>query len=465
MTALTLEITSVAHDGRGIGFMPGGEGRGKAVFVPGALPGQTVACSLIRENRAWAEGRLVEVVADAEMRRAADCPHAAACGGCAWRSMEYSQQLGWKSRLALEAMSRIGGLDRERLNSVVSPIQASPLLNEYRNKLQLAFGPDDAGMLALGFRKRASHSVVALENCPAAEAGALNIISRIATLTRQSGLAPWDGKSGFLRFLILRHGHAHGRLAWHALCVTSRGSKEERRKTRRLAEQALRDCADLAAFVHEESGLGSMRAIGQNRVFALSSAGAGANDAGNLELGLGGRYFQLDVASFFQVNTQSAEILANLAREMDGQCASHQMLLDLCCGVGAPGLLLARRYQATHGIETDRRAVQAYRINARGLATCAQADVAKFRPQARKWGTILADPPRQGLGAAAIQNLLAAAPGNIIYISCNPATLARDSALLNSRYRLDRFAMVDLFPHTPHVECCTLWTSKAQAAE
>ena len=186
------------------------------------------------------------------------------------------------------------------------------------------------------------------------------------------------------------------------------------------------------------------------------------------------RLFALDAASFFQVNTRAAQNLARLARDMlrqtRGGAENGAALLDLYCGAGAPGQLLAPDYERLLGVEYDKRAVALARRNAEraGLARCRYeaGDAAVLLDRLRRerrgpgWDTVLADPPRAGLAPRVLDGLLALRPQHILYISCNPATLARDANGLRTRYRLERLTAVDLFPHTPHLECLSLWRFK-----
>lgn len=164
----------------------------------------------------------------------------------------------------------------------------------------------------------------------------------------------------------------------------------------------------------------------------------------------------MDVGSFFQVNTAASQILAEKVAEADALCPGHGRLLDLFCGVGAPGLLLADRYKLVEGVEKDGRAIELARKNARDSGKWICADAGRFSLQTRP-DTVLLDPPRQGVPKPLLGRICQAAPESIIYISCNPATLARDARMLGERFQLVSMAPVDMFPHTPHVEVCSLW--------
>lgn len=460
---ISLSITSLAHDGRGIAFLTNDNGRGKAVFVAGALPGQKAFCRIIREKKNFAEAELVDILEDLPGRQQALCPHQAHCGGCPLQPLAYASQLQWKENLAMEALARIGGLPAHIVDPVWERPIPSPHLRSYRNKIEFAFGGPD---LVLGMRQRNSHAVFSLENCALVDDAANQIARACADMARHKDLPAYmPGKGGFWRFLILRKGFPpeSDAPAWYAICLTSPGNRRQRASVRRLGEQLMAAQPGLAAFIHEERSRRDGAAIGEKRVLSL---GRTADQPVEMRMRLLGKEFSLDPVSFFQVNDGGARELALLAASMTPD--SGEGMLDLYSGVGAPGLLLAHRFSHVVGVECDRRAVAFANANAQAFnlshAAYQLGDTAAFLEKISsspgRWTTVLADPPRAGLDAraiAAIQNLR---PHNIVYISCNPATLARDAAILDKTHELARFASVDLFPHTPHLECCALWRAR-----
>lgn len=497
---LTLTVDSLAHDGRGIARLPetghNGEvrGSGTAVFVSGALPGQIVRARVVRRKTRLVEADLLDVLRPAPDAVPALCPHQRICGGCPLQIMPYPAQLRWKENLALAALARIGHLDRDMLTAVLEPPHPSPERTAFRNKMEFAFGRDAGGNLILGQRRRGGAGVIAVPGCVLLPAGAQDILAAARRSAEQSGLAPYAapparrgpgrdknahaaGPHGFWRFLVLRSGRREDDPAprWWALCVTSPGGADGRAAARALGEELLGGFPDLAAFVHEERQSPDALAAGERRVLCLNGRGGEDPQAALLHLPLGDCLFALDAASFFQVNTRAAQNLARLAQDMlrqtRGGAENGASLLDLYCGVGAPGQLLAPDYDRLLGLECDKRAVALARRNAErgGLTRCryeagdAAALLDRLRRERRGpgWDTVLADPPRAGLAPRVLDGLLALRPQTILYISCNPATLARDADGLQARYSLERLAAVDLFPHTPHLECLSLWRLKS----
>ena len=497
---LELALDGLSHDGRGIGHLPRPEppdGRGIAVFVAGGLPGQFVRCRVLRRKPRFLEAGLVEVLRGAPEESPPLCPHhaagdARACGGCPLQTMPYGRQLEWKARLARDALTRIGGLDAGLLGTAWEGTLPSPALDGFRNRMTFAFGPA-AGGLILGQRSRGGADVVPTPDCALLPPGGRELLAEVQEAAAASGLAAWrasgrrGGKSsggrGFWRFLTLRQGRMPGMETprWWAVCLTSPGNRAERAAVRALGERllGLGGASSLGGFIHEERRQDDALAIGERRILCMDCQGAENPDAAILCLPLGGRSFALDAASFFQVNTGAAALLAHAVQKMAP--ASGHGLLDLYCGVGAPGQLLAPRFETVLGLEADNRAVALARRNAveAGLPGCryVAGDAGELlqqlaaggpppgMPAAKlpRWDTVLLDPPRAGLAPGAVESLLRMAPVQLVYVSCNPATLARDAARLSAAYTLERLTAVDLFPHTPHLECCSLWRRKASA--
>lgn len=569
---ITVDITSLSHDGRGIARLApaDGQGRGTVVFVAHALPGQRVVARVTRSKSSFIEAEKHDLLCEAPDAATPICPHHADCGGCPLQTMPYERQLFWKRTIALDSLSRIGGLDRTRLESLLGPVAASPAPTRFRNKMEFAFGPEAAagaaqgGELRLGLRRRNGRDVVAVPDCALVPAEALHMVSMVGDLAAKSGLAAYvppdtrpdfradsrpgtrpntrpgtdprknGGRNhprgqarrtpsyyspkqetaapGFWRFFVVRRGLAADLRTprWWALCITSPGDTHQRAIVRALGREVLAAFPQLAAFIHEERATADAFAFGEKRVQTLDATGNENPGAARLFQPLNGSFFALDAASFFQVNTAAAQVLARTASSMLAPAKNTEAvtlqrgLLDLYCGVGAPGLLLADDYAALLGLEQDRKAVKLAKINAAshgqrqcqyeagdaalqlerlaacdaqemwtairahapnpaGTADTDRSDTHESEPSVDE-GHIhpavtdaLVDPPRAGLSPRALDALLRIAPERIIYISCNPSTLARDAAHICKHYTLEALSAVDLFPHTPHLECVSLW--------
>lgn len=458
----TLKITSLAHDGRGIGFVESaGQGRGLAVFVANALPGEIIRCQLSKRARNYLEGQKLATLTTTFTPEQPHCAHGQACGACPLQPLPYPSQLFWKETLLKDSMLRVGKFAEGQLNDCWQGLAPAPLLRGFRNKITLAFGKTETGAAALGMRRRNSHLVTPIKACALIDSSAQAIIANCEKLALASNLPVYAG-DGFWRFVTLRRARTLDSPAnrWNALILTSPGTSQERQKAQKLAEQLLELQPQLLSVSHWERKAKDLLATGQKRVFG-SSKSAHAT----LALEAGGELFGINDNSFFQVNDSAASLLVEKIRQLDSATAGP--LLDLYCGVGAPGQLLAKQHDSCLGMEIDQNAIKYARSNAslhglshwRYQACDVPTALAAFAPQdLRKFVTILLDPPRSGLGNETTQKITELRAEKLLYISCNPVTFARDSLILKSKFQLQRLAAVDMFPHTPHLECCSLWS-------
>lgn len=458
-----LHVVALAHDSRGIGFIPGkASSRGKAVFVQGSLPGHVVLCKKLKETSNFMEAELIEILDPGPNARKPHCPHASVCGACPLQTMPYALQLEWKEKLVKDALIRIGGLNEQELEKSWQGIHPSPKISEFRNKFELAFGIDAAGQPALGFRQRRGHEVFNLKSCALVKAQALPIIQYFQNLLPQFKASDFGANNSFLKNLILRESEdLRGENVWHALLLTDSVTPEKQRWLADMGRELLRKIPECISFRHESMSGKSWSNPRKRQKFYLGNDAMGKEAA--LSYKMEGRLFNLSHASFFQVNLEAAKCLAKLAIKMDLQCSHDHGLLDIYCGCGMPGLLLGYKYPYAFGIDSNKAAIKNARLNAReeGRWTFCTGDAGvmlKKQPKIseRPWSTILADPPRAGLNTRVVKAILDLSPRNIIYISCNPSTLARDMKNLGFMYKLKEISSVDLFPHTPHTECCVL---------
>ncbi len=495
----TCDILSLSHDGRGVARPQGADG--PVVFVERALPGQRVRARALRRKARHAEAVCLEVIRPAPDEVPPLCPHAGECGGCPLQRMPYPAQLAAKGELLRQTLRRIGGVDAA-LTGAPLP---SPLTRAFRNKMEFAFGADAGGGLLLGQRRRGGHDVVRVSGCALMPPAALRAAGLLESLAAASGLPAYApparrgdrrAGAGFWRGAVIRLSWPDGLAApapddvaalagdarWNVvlLLLTSPGDARQRRAVRRAAEQLLGDGA-ASAVVHEERAARDGLCLGERRVFAMSASGDG--EPSRLRLPLLGRCLELDAASFFQVNTAAAQTLAGLAvhaargalPETAGAALTPpdspppDSLLDLYCGAGAPGLLCIDPDSRLEGVEYDARATALAAENARALgrrnARYHAGDAARLIEAlaTRPGDVVLADPPRAGLDADVVAALARQGASRLVYISCNPATLARDAALLSRVWEPEGFRPVDLFPHTPHLECVSLWRRRADA--
>lgn len=440
---VTLRIDTLVSDGRGLTRHDG-----QAIFVADALPGQTVEAEILSVKPRMAEATTRAVLKDAPDARPAACPHAGECGGCTWQAMPYAAQLAWKERFVRDALQRIGRI----ADPPVLPALPSPREWRYRNKMEFAFAGHGAE-LRLGLRRRGSHDVIDVTGCLLQSERAMRIVACVREAARQSGLPAWRNGTGLWRFLVIREPEAGGCLV--ELIVGPHPEAEQ--QAVRLAAHVRKACPDVDGFVLSLRRAAADVAYGERVAWRQGRT--------DLDEVVGGLRLSLGAGAFFQVNTLAAAVLYAEAASQIGQ-SPVESLWDLYCGVGSVGLYLAGHVPVGQivGIEQSAGAVRLAQDNARRLGVRAAfhaGDVLRvMRSPALRKGhkpdLVVVDPPRAGLDAGVARLVHELGAERILYISCDPATLARDAARLTG-YRLAQARPVDLFPQTPHVESTALF--------
>jgi len=471
---LELELHGFARDGQAVGRPCDG---GPAIFVRGGLPGQRVRAEITAVKNRWAEAESRELLRPVSSdfpvsgggQRPAPCPHAGQCGGCPWQELPLVSQLFWKREAVADALTRIGGLDRDTVAERLRPVLPSPGAEwGYRNKMEFAFVPGEKGQVRLGLRRRASHDVVEVTGCLLQTDRTMNILTGLRTAINQSGLAAWDShaaQSAALRFAVIRETRDRSCVVE---IITSAGDRAAFGKVRAVGEKLLGGSWGVSGFVHSVRSSLTNVACGEKTALSLGKASLCES------LALAGHpepvRFHLGHQSFFQVNTAAAELLYNTAaalaqsfspnpqdRPSADAAPCHKTCWDVYCGVGGLALALAPYFGRVLGLEGSAAAVALARRNAAGLAHCRFecSDAARLGEYMRRFGppdVLCADPPRAGLAPAVIRAILRSPSPRLLLVSCDPATLARDMGLLSSVYELRVLQPVDLFPQTPHVE-------------
>ena len=438
------DITAMTAEGSGICRI-----EGMAVFVPGTAVGDRCAVRIVKVLRKYAFGRLEKLLAPSPDRIAPDCPVAAQCGGCVYRHIRYEAELQIKTQRVRDALERIGGLQDFQME----PILAAPDRCRYRNKCQLPIGLSKDGALQLGFYAINSHRIVNTESCllqPEA-------FDRAAAAFRRwyavSGESVYDeaSHSGVLRHLYMRRGEMSGEMM---VCVVANGAAlhEEALLVEMLREAAPEITGILLNINREKT----------NVVLGKTCRTLWGKDT--ITDTLCGLAFEIAPHAFYQVNRTQAERLYGKAAEYAGLTGA-ETLLDLYCGTGTIGLSMAKNAKKLIGAEIVPAAVENARRNAERNAIqnaeflCADAAEAAriLFERGEKPDVIVIDPPRKGCDSALIATIAAMRPKRVVYVSCDPATLARDLKLFReSGYKTETVTPADMFPGTAHVETVVL---------
>jgi 23S rRNA (uracil1939-C5)-methyltransferase len=440
---LELRVDSLAYGGNGVARL-----NGFVVFVRRGLPGDTVRARVTKVYRRHAEALATEVLVPGPQRVEAPCAHYPACGGCRFQDLAYDAQVAAKEEQVAEALRRIGGLDAPPLE----PILPADDVFHYRNKLEYSFtqlldGP------ALGFHKAGRwDEVLDIERCWLTTELGNAIRTAVRDWARGERLVAYDqgDQSGYLRHLVVREGRNTGQAL--VQLVTAAGEK-----------------FDTGHFVDVLRGFAEVRSIhwAQNdspaEVTRLPTTLLWGDEA--IEEELCGLRFRVRPNAFLQTNTRMAERLYELAREFAG-LTGEETVYDLYCGIGTIGLVLAREALTVWGIEISEESVACALenadlngvVNAAFFAGNVGQSLEELHERAGDPDVVVVDPPRAGLAGKALRRLGRIGAPRIVYVSCNPTTLASDVKTLRAdfEYELVRARPVDMFPHTPHVETVAL---------
>lgn len=440
-----LTFTGVTADGSAVGRC-----QGQAVFVPLGAVGDTARVKIVKAAKNHAFGRLEQLLEPAPCRIEPDCPVFAQCGGCCFRHITYSAELEMKQQRVADALSRVGGFTDLPLR----PILPAPSRSGYRNKALLPIGPGPVpGEVELGFYARNSHRIVPCKDCqlhPEPFRLAVEAFRRWQRLAQES---VYDERThtGQLRRLYLRMGEATGQVT---VCVVVKG--HALRQERELVEELRESVPGLVGV--------SLNFNPDRTNVALGSTGRVLWGSEVLLDRLCGLELRVSPLSFYQVNRTQAERLYAVAAELAG-LGGDEGLLDLYCGTGTIGLSMARQAGRLVGVEAVPQAVENAWENARlnGIKNaqflCGDAAYAakELAEQGQLPDVVILDPPRKGCAAELVETVAGMKPSRVVYVSCDPATLARDlRRFAQLGYWPQVAAPVDMFPGTAHVETVCL---------
>lgn len=441
---LTLRIERLSSDGSGVAHSADGE----AVFVPGTASGDEARVRIVKDCGRYAFGILDELLTPSPDRIPVDCPVAGPCGGCSLRHLDYAAELRAKQESVLDAFRRIGGLEVPVLD-----ILPSPEVDRYRNKVQFPVGVDKNCVPCIGFYAGRTHRIVPCPDCKL-QPGVLNEIGNaLCAFFAQQGIRPYDEQSGkgLVRHIFLRRGAHSGQIMVCLVC------------TRTKLPHAEQLCTALRGQFPAISTI-LLNVNAKNTNVILGSENHILYGPGYIEDTLCGVPVRLGPLSFYQVNTLAAERLYGVAAQY-AQLTPDDTLLDLYCGMGTIGLSMAEQCRELIGVEIVPEAIESAKANAARMGEAVAAKSRFFCADAGQAATQLAaeglhpdivmlDPPRKGCDEATLSAVVRMAPRRVVYVSCNPATAARDAAWLEKNgYHTEKVQPVDLFPRTKHCEC------------
>jgi 23S rRNA (uracil1939-C5)-methyltransferase len=446
---IELQIEGLAFGGKGIARVDG-----FAVFIERVVPGDRVKARIFKKKKNFAEARLLELLTPSPDRISPPCRYSGQCGGCKWQMLPYDLQLEYKRAHVREAIAHIGLLKEVE----VLPIIASPLVFEYRNKMEFScsdrrwlmpeeMGKADADMgFCIGLHVPGTfHKVLDIQECHLQPALGNRILGDSRSYMKASGLPAYGLKSheGFWRFLMLRHSSANDQ--WMVNVITA---EENRDIVGTLAQQLMERYPNIVSVINNVTSRKAGVAVGE---YEIPLAGSTV-----LRDKIGGFEFEISSNSFFQTNTPGASRLYETVKNRAG-LKGGESVLDLYCGTGTIGIYLSKEAREVVGMELVESALTDAENNCRinNITNCRfiGGDIGDgLSIIASKPDVLIIDPPRVGMHKEVLKRILDMAPKKIVYVSCNPATFARDLALMKEKYHIGAVQPVDMFPHTYHIE-------------
>lgn len=443
---LKVEITDLALGGKALA-----RHEGRVVFLDRGLPGDRVRTRITRVKPNYAEARLESIESSSQLRVPAPCPHVPRCGGCRFQDLDYASQCAFKERQVREALVHLGGFESPK----VLPIRPSPDVFHYRNKMEFSFhpGPDDRPVLGLHERGTFDR-VFAIETCLLPSALTVDIVRLTQRFALERGWRAYHPArhTGVVRFLTIRHLPATDECAVHLIAARDEiPGLEEWTKAVHALSPVVRSIS-----LGINAGRGNVAFAEQERVLWGSAT---------ITERLLGLEFEVSANAFLQTNSRQAEALyAGVVAAAAPR--STDTIVDLYCGTGTLTLLCARCGAGAFGVESVPEAIAHARENARrnGIDNV-HFETGEARRVLREWALgqrqgpkradiVVVDPPRSGLHPRVVARAAELLPRSLIYVSCNPATLARDLRDFAGRgLRLVDVEPFDQFPHTPHIEC------------
>ncbi len=456
-----IEIEQLGTDGEGIGHLPLSDQyeemrehtTGMAVFVKDTVPKDVCRVRIVKVKKNYAYGRLMELLSPSPDRVEPRCPQAKRCGGCTLQHLSYEAQLSFKWNKVRDCLERIGGI--KDAGALMEPIIGMEHPWRYRNKAQFPVGRNKDNRLTMGFYAGHSHDIVDIGDCVIQAEGTEKLLGIFRDFMEEFHISAYDesGHSGLVRHFLIRTGFSTGEIM---VCIVINGNRLPHSDVLVNRLKAVWGMTSICLNINMEK---TNRILGDSCVTLWGQA--------CITDYIGDVRYQISPLSFYQVNPVQTEKLYKKALEYAG-LHGDEIVWDLYCGIGTISLFLARKARKVMGVELVPEAIEDARKNAEinGIQN-AEFFVGKAEEilpqQYKKTGeyadVIVVDPPRKGCDEVVIQTMLKMAPKRIVYVSCDPATLARDVKLLAAAgYLVETVCPVDQFGHSGHVECVVLLT-------
>lgn len=455
----TIEITGLGYEGEGVGRV-----EGFTLFVKGALPGEEVRVRVEKTKKNFGYGKLLEVMRPSIERVEAPCPIYAQCGGCQLQHLSYNEQLRQKQQNVIDNLERIGKLSVARAGDDLFPgksdeasstdkVIVHPTIGmsdpwRYRNKAQVPIGEEEGGLIG-GFYAQNSHRIVSMEACLIQHEESDRLVDQVKRIASEMGIRAYNEETGqgVLRHVVVKVGFHSGQLM--VVLITK---EESFRGKEKLVKRLSEEIEGLTSLMQ------NVNPARTNVIFGAKTIRLWGEEV--IVDSIGGVQFAISARSFFQVNPVQTEVLYGKALEY-AKLSGEETVIDAYCGIGTISLFLAQKAKKVYGVEIVPEAIADAKKNAElnriGNVEFTVGEAETVIPQWKEKGVaadvIIVDPPRKGCEESLLHTIADMRPERVVYVSCNPSTLARDLRVLEDRgYRTVEVQPVDMFPWTAHVE-------------
>ena len=447
---LELEITGFTHEGNGVGKVSG-----YTLFVPEALPGERIKARVVKTGKQYGFAKILEIIKSSEHRKKPACPIYNQCGGCSLQHMSYEQQLQQKTILVEDNLRRIGKIE----HAVIHPTLGMKDPWRYRNKAQVPIGEEEGGLIG-GFYAARSHQIINMESCLIQHEKNDELIEMVKKIASSLGIHAYHEETGkgLLRHVVVKYGFKTGELM---VVLVINGNKLLKKEE--LVNQLVKKVDGLKSIVVNINRKKTNVIFGEETRVLWGEP--------YIYDYIGDVKFAISARSFFQVNPVQTEVLYNKALEYAG-LSGNETVIDAYCGIGTISLFLAQKARKVYGVEIVPEAIadakRNARLNAMENVEFAVGEAEKVIPwwytQGIRADVVVVDPPRKGCDQQLLDTLIKMRPQRIVYVSCNPSTLARDLRILeDGGYITKEVQPVDMFPHTSHVEVVSQIVLKEEA--
>ncbi|WP_460325068.1 23S rRNA (uracil(1939)-C(5))-methyltransferase RlmD [Paenibacillus sp. YSY-4.3] len=463
---VVIDIIGMNHDGEGVG-----RADGYTLFVAGALPGEKVLVKVLKTKKQYGYAKLLELRESSPDRVAPPCGIYDKCGGCQLQHLSYAGQLAWKRQHVVDALERIGKLrvasegdagavlggDGANEGAALGGVVVLPTLGmaepwRYRNKAQVPIGVTDGGLVG-GFYARGSHRIVDMETCLIQHEHNDDVVTRVKAIGRELGITAYNEETGrgLLRHVVVKKAFRTGEMM--LVLVTNGQDIPHVEAWVGLIREQLPQVVSICQNINTKQ---------TNVIFGDETRVLWGRDV--IYDYIGDVQFAISARSFYQVNPVQTEVLYSKTVEYAG-LTGRETVIDAYCGIGTISLFLAQHAERVYGVEIVKEAIDDARSNAElnrmkhvTFEVGASEDVIpRWKEQGIEADVIVVDPPRKGCDPRLLETILEMKPERVVYVSCNPSTLARDLRILeDGGYRTVEVQPVDMFPHTVHVESVAL---------